>query len=175
MDQTNHEHREPQTSPSDSDRPESRGRWSVWVPLALGCGVLVAVGGALVVTVLVVALSMDGPHDVSDHLGHMGGTMQDAVLGGATLHEALARAQDEGIGLTVAGAAVLINPDPKAWRSRRGLFKPRDAPTLLIADVRYEDCFLLPEGEGRAGYYGYTGTGELRFIPAGELPEWARP
>jgi hypothetical protein len=147
----------------------------MWVPITIVCGLLVVGVVAVVVAVLLAAATMDGPHDVSEHLHEMGGTMREAMGEGATLHEALARAQARGIGLTVAGAAVLINPEPTAWSSTRGLFEPRNAPTLLIADIRYEDCFLLPEGEGRAGYYGYCGAGQLRFIPEGELPEWARP
>lgn len=175
MDQTNHGDREPPPPVPEADGVALRRGWPVWVPITMVCGLLAVGGVAVVVAVLVAAATMDGPHDVSDHLHEMGDTMRGAVLEGATLHEALARAQAEGIGLTVAGAAVLINPDPAAWSNPPGMPNPRDARTLLIADCRYEDCFLLPEGEGRAGYYGYTSQWKLRFIPEGELPDWARP
>lgn len=174
MEQPFHEHREPPPPLPEPERVEPRDRWPVWKHLVLA-GVLVVVSIAAILTPLYVLATWPRPQaETVSHLFQMHWKMYNATLEGATIDEALELARAEGFDTSVAGSTIRVNPDEDVWAGRNLPEKAEDAPVMLIADRLFDDCIMLPEGNGRSGYYGYSAAWTPRFIPEGELPDWAR-
>lgn len=175
MDQPEHEHREPPPLPPEPARAEARRKWPLRKHLVLA-SVLVVVGIVATITPLYLLATWPRPQaETVNHLVQMHAKMYIATLDGATIDEALELARAEGFDTSVAGSTIRVHPDGDVWAGRNLPADAEKAPVMLIADRLFDDCIMLPEGNGRPGYYGYTAAWELCFIPKGELPDWARP
>lgn len=175
MDQPIHEHREPPLPVPEHERDAPISRWSLERWFTVVCGVLVVGIVATLLPLYLMKPSVEMQSEVRRYLNEMSAVLFDAVRSGATLDEARALALAEGFDGTVADGVVRINPDHALWADAQAEHADEDAPTMLVVDRLFDDCFLLPQGKGKAGYYGCTAMGRPRFIPEGELPDWARP
>ena len=175
MDQPHHEHRGPPRPLPEPRREEPRRRWPAWKRLVLAGVLVVMMIGAIVAPLFLLATWPRPQAETVSHLFQMHWKMYSATLEGATIAEARELARAEGFDGVVAGATIRINPDQTIWADDQTPYEPGRAPIMLIADRLFDDCSMLPEGRGRAGYYGYTARWELCFIPEDELPEWAQP
>ena len=175
MERANDEHRGKPPLVPQPQRAQSRDGWPVWKHLVLAGALVIVMIGAVLTPLYLLATWPRPQAETVNHLFQMHQTMYNATLEGATIDEALELARAEGFDTSVAGSAILVNPDEDVWAGRNLPDKAEDLPVMLIADRLFDDCIMLPEGNGTSGYYGYTAGWVLRFIPEGELPEWARP
>lgn len=175
MDQPLHEHRKAPPPAPQGERVEPRTRRSpgkravvvlamVWVGL-LAFPLLFLPRYATVAT----------HHSAVGTLRGASVEIRNELLDGASLEAAIESAHADVLVGPDARWALLVSPDRDAWLGVDLDTGPGPMPVVLIVDRVFDDCFLAPGGEGRRGYYGITATLDVRSIPEGELPQWARP
>ncbi|MEO1007857.1 MAG: hypothetical protein AAFX79_04780 [Planctomycetota bacterium] len=96
--------------------------------------------------------------------------LQLSIARGASVEEAIASAERDGLSPSGGTAArVAINPDRDDW-----IATDRDAPVLLLVALqRFDDCYVLPGGRGKPGYYGVDQHWRIQHVVPAELPAWA--